>query len=45
MDAVVLRAEERIPESKDLRESWWIIGDQGTTGSCVGWASADSTVR
>jgi hypothetical protein len=45
MDAGVLRAEERIPESKDLRESWWIIGDQGTTGSCVGWASADSTVR
>src|SRR5262249_46360326 len=30
---------------KDLRESWWKIGDQGATGSCVGWATADSVLR
>ncbi len=35
----------RLPVSKDLRESWWKIGDQGSTGSCVGWASADSVLR
>jgi len=34
-----------IPQSKDLREPWWSIGDQGATGSCVGWATADSVLR
>ena len=34
-----------LPASKDLREPWWQIGDQGSTGSCVGWASADSVLR
>ena len=28
----------RPPASVDLRESWWKIGDQGQTGSCVGWS-------
>jgi len=34
-----------IPPSKDLRESWWKIGNQAVTGSCVGWAVADSVLR
>jgi hypothetical protein len=34
-----------IPKSKDLRESWWEIGNQEDTGSCVGWAAADAVVR
>lgn len=34
-----------IPKSKDLREDWWDIGDQNNTGSCVGWATADSVLR
>ena len=34
-----------IPPKKDLRESWWKIGNQGETGSCVGWASADGVMR
>jgi hypothetical protein len=34
-----------LPASKDLREPWWTIGDQGSTGSCVGWATADSVLR
>ncbi len=34
-----------IPSSKDLREEWWSVGDQGYTGSCVGWATADSVLR
>jgi C1A family cysteine protease len=40
-----VRALAAIPVSKDLRESWWKIGNQGSTGSCVGWASADSVLR
>ena len=34
-----------IPQSKDLREKWWAINDQASTGSCVGWATADSVLR
>lgn len=34
-----------IPSAKDLRESWWHVGNQEDTGSCVGWAAADSVVR
>jgi C1A family cysteine protease len=44
-EAGVLRASARIPASRDLRESWWTIADQGDTGSCVGWATADSVLR
>ena len=36
----------QIPSSIDLRDdSWWPIGDQGQTGSCVGWACADSLLK
>jgi hypothetical protein len=43
--AGVVAATSAIPASKDLRESWWKIGNQGATGACVGWASADSVLR
>jgi hypothetical protein len=33
------------PPRIDLRAGWWTIGDQGSTGSCVGWATADSVLR
>lgn len=36
---------DAIPSAIDLREDWWKIGDQGTTGACVGWAVADSALR
>lgn len=37
---------EGFPETLDLREDdWWDIGDQGATGSCVGWASTDGVLR
>lgn len=29
----------------DLRAPWWAIGDQGNTGSCVGWGTADAVLR
>jgi C1A family cysteine protease len=35
-----------LPASIDLRDSaWWEIGDQGPTGSCVGWGSTDGVAR
>ena len=34
-----------LPPSKDLRATWWKINDQGSTGACVGWATADSVLR
>jgi len=33
------------PSNVDLRASWWNIGDQERTGSCVGWASTDGVMR
>jgi Papain family cysteine protease len=44
-DAGVAEAAPPIPAQKDLREAWWKVGDQGSTGSCVGWATADSLLR
>ena len=44
-DAGVLAAAPPVPAKKDLREPWWRISDQGSTGSCVGWASADAVLR
>lgn len=38
-------ASTRPPRAVDLRARWWAIGDQGATGSCVGWATADGVVR
>jgi C1A family cysteine protease len=34
-----------LPASVDLRATWWKIGDQEATGSCVGWGSTDSVAR
>lgn len=44
-DADLVAAAPPVPSSKDLRADWWKIADQGTTGSCVGWATADSVLR
>lgn len=34
-----------LPKTVNLHRAWWGISDQGTTGSCVGWASTDSLLR
>ncbi len=34
-----------LPKSVDLRAVWWKVGNQGETGACVGWATADSLLR
>jgi Papain family cysteine protease len=44
-DAGVMAAAPPVPAAKDLRQAWWKISDQGSTGSCVGWASADGVLR
>jgi hypothetical protein len=41
----ILGAVTAPPTSKDLRASWWKVGDQGSTGSCVGWGSTDGVMR
>ncbi len=41
----MVSARATLPEAHDLRESWWRVGDQGATGSCVGWATADGVGR
>lgn len=43
--ANLLAADAAIPAQVDLRAAWWEVGDQGYTGSCVGWAAADSVIR
>jgi len=45
VQANLLKVSKIAPKTVDLRESWWEIGDQKDTGSCVGWASADSVYR
>jgi len=33
------------PPSVDLRAAWWDVGNQQSTGSCVGWGSTDGVAR
>ncbi|MDB5469779.1 MAG: hypothetical protein JWR84_1339 [Caulobacter sp.] len=39
-------ASTALPPAVDLRDdSWWPVGNQHETGSCVGWATADGLLR
>jgi hypothetical protein len=40
-----LTATTAPPKAADLRQPWWGIGNQESTGSCVGWATADGVGR
>ncbi len=40
-----LQAPASPPASIDLRATWWDIGNQEQTGSCVGWGSTDGVAR
>jgi C1A family cysteine protease len=44
LDAGALTAGP-LPPQVDLRQSWWAINNQESTGSCVGWATADGVMR
>jgi hypothetical protein len=41
----VMRRRVPLFDVVDLRADWWEVGDQGSTGSCVGWASTDAVFR
>jgi len=43
--AAIVAAAPPTPPTKDLRAAWWKINDQESTGSCVGWATADGLLR
>jgi C1A family cysteine protease len=45
LDSGALAAPAALPPKVDLRQPWWNIGDQSTTGSCVGWATTDGVMR
>jgi len=34
-----------LPSSVDLRADWWTISDQGNSGACVGFGTADGVLR
>ena len=37
--------EHKYLSSVDLRKPWWTVRDQGNTGACVGFATADGVLR
>jgi hypothetical protein len=43
--AGAVAAPAALPTSVDLRAPWWSINNQESTGSCVGWATADGVLR
>ncbi len=45
LGAGILAAPVALPASVDLRAAWWKVGDQKSTGSCVGWATAEGVLR
>ena len=45
IDSKVVDLAETVPDSKDLREDWWEINNQGKTGACVGFATACGVLR
>ena len=45
LGAGLLGAPVALPASVDLRAAWWKIGDRKSTGSCVGWATAEGVLR
>ncbi len=45
IDSQAVRVRRAIPSSKDLRANWWKINGQGTTGACVGFATAYGVLR
>lgn len=43
--ANLINLDDAPPNAVDLREDWWTISDQGTSGACVGYATADGVLR
>lgn len=45
LDAGVVDKDVVIPGRKDLRAKWWRVDNQGSTGACVGFATAYGVLR
>lgn len=45
IDAGVVTLADAMPDSVDLRETWWPADDQKDTGACVGYAAAYGVLR
>lgn len=45
IEAGFVDESRRVPSRRDLREPWWPVRDQGSTGACVGFATADGVLR
>lgn len=45
LDAGVVDIEAEAPVQKSLRRGWWPVEDQGSTGACVGFATAYGVLR
>ena len=45
LEAGVLSLRRYTPTRKDLQADWWEINDQGSTGACVGFATAYGVLR
>src|ERR1700709_437840 len=43
--AGAVAAPAALPPDVDLRATWWDVGNQEDTGSCIGWASTDGVAR
>lgn len=45
IESGIVDEETPIPETVDMRASWWEVDDQGHTGACVGYSSAYGVLR
>jgi len=45
VDAGVVQMDSVAPAAKDLRKDWWAVNSQGSTGACVGFATAYGVLR
>jgi len=45
LDSGIVRLRKVLPTSRDLRSTWWRINNQGSTGACVGFATAYGVLR
>ena len=41
----IVEGHAPLPSSVDLREDWWAVRNQQSTGACVGFATADGVLR
>lgn len=44
-EANLIDTDADVPAGIDYRSEWWEIRDQGRTGACVGYATADGVLR